>query len=207
MKKGRTMPRMAAFLRGLRLLVVVTSLVGATILCAAPGAEHMTKVTGRSRQGTQVEALAGFRGPTALAGGPVSVTLSPGSALQGTTLASRLGALAPGDRIYLVLGDLAAQRQPGVLYHVFVDLPADSAAEEGDPRYVGAVNFYSARPGGSASVFRSFDVTNLLRGLQERGLLSEQTKVTIIPSRGGTVNTDARPVIGRIELVVQAKPR
>jgi tyrosinase len=207
MKKGRTMPRMVAFLRGVGLLVVVTILVGPAILCAAPGAEHMIKVTGSSRQGTQVETLAVSRRPTALAGGRVNVTLSPGAALQGTTLASRLGALAPGDRIYLVLGDLAAQQQPGVLYHVFVDLPTDSAAEEGDPHYVGAVNFYNARPEGSASVFRSFDVTNHLRGLQERGLLSEQTKVTIIPSRGGPVSTDARPVIGRIELVVQAEPR
>src|SRR5690349_15667765 len=127
MKKSRTMPRIGSFLRGVRLLVVVTILMGATILCAAPGAEHIIKATGRSKQGTQAEALAVSRGPTALAGGPVNVALSPSAALQGTTLASRLGALAPGDRIYLVLGDLAAQQQPGVLYHVFVDLPTGSA--------------------------------------------------------------------------------
>jgi tyrosinase len=142
-----------------------------------------------------------------LAGGPVSVTLSPPPSQQGTKLASRLSSLAPAERIYLVLRDMATQDQPGVLYHIYLDLPAGSSAPaKDDPHYVGLLNFYNARAEGSPAVFRSFEVTDLLRNLQKQGLLSDQTTVTIIPSRGGALNANAKPVIGRIELVVQANP-
>lgn len=167
----------------------------------------MVPPANQNPQGATVEPLVTSTGSVALAGGPVSVTLSAPPSQQGTNLASRLGSLAPGERIYLVLHDMATQEQPGVLYHIYLDLPAGTGAPaKDDPHYVGVLNFYNAQAEASPAVFRSFEVTDLLRNLQKQGLLSDQTTVTIIPSRGGVLNTNAKPVIGRVELAVQSGP-
>jgi hypothetical protein len=208
MNSLRTKPRMTAFLSSACLFVFFLAIimVGSATLRAG-GVEAMVPSVNQNPQGARVEPLAASVASTELAGGPVSVTLSPPPSQQGTNLVSRLNSLATGERIYLVLRDLATQQQPGVLYHVYLDLPAgNSAPAKDDPHFVGVVNFYNARAEGSPGFFRSFDVTDQLRNLQKQGLLSDQTTVTIIPSRGGVLNTSAKPVIGRIELVVQANP-
>jgi hypothetical protein len=199
---------MAALLSSVGLFVVgIIILAGSGALRAAPGAKTMVPAGKQNPQGTKVEPLATATGPMELAGGPVSVTLSAPPGQQGTKLASRLSSLAQGERIYLVLREMAAQEQPGVLYHIYLDLPPGSSAPtKDDPHYVGVLNFYNARAEGSPGVFRSFEVTDLLRNLQKQGLLSDPITVTIIPSRGGVLNTNAKPVIGRIELVVQSSP-
>lgn len=201
MKSLRTIPRTVVLsVAGLLLTII---LVGSVILRAV-GVEPMTPTVNQNPQGTSVEPLAASLASTELAAGPVSVTLSPPPGQQETKLAARLSSLAPAERVYLVLREMATQQQPGVLYHIYLDLPAGSSAPaKDDPHYVGVLNFYNARPEGSPGFFRSFEVTDLLRNLQKQGLLSDQTTVTIIPSRGGVLNASAKPVIGRIELVVQ----
>jgi hypothetical protein len=207
MRRLATTPRMAALLSSAGVFLVgIIILAGSAALRAVPGAKPMAPFADQNPQGTRVEPLVSSTGSVELASGPVSVTLSA-PIQQGNKLASRLGSLAPEERIYLVLRDMATQEQPGVLYHIYLDLPAGSGAPaKDDPHYVGVLNFYNARAEASPGVFRSFEVTELLRNLQKQGLLSDQTTVTIIPSRSGALNTNAKPVIGRVELVVQSTP-
>jgi hypothetical protein len=172
---------------------------------AVPGPEHVIKSAGQAHRGQKVETLAASPGPNELAGGLVKVTLSQNPALQGTKLASRLGALAPGDRIYLVLRQLAAQQQPGVLYHVYMDLPAGSAPDKDDPHYVSALNFYNARRV-RPQHFAVLTSPIFCDTFKNKTICLDQTTITIIPSRGDTVNANAKPVVGRIELVVQTNP-
>lgn len=207
MRKVTTISRMATFLSSAGLLALATILVVSVTLHAMPRTEPMIPPANQNPQGTRVEPLATSLASTELGAGPVSVTLSPPPSQQGTKLAARLSSLAPGERIYLVLRDMTTQQQPGVLYHIYLDLPAGNRAPaKDDPHYVGVLNFYNARAESSPAVFRSFEVTDFLRNLQKQGLLSDQTTVTIIPSPGGAVNASAKPVIGQIELVVQAGP-
>jgi tyrosinase len=158
-------------------------------------------------QSAKVEPIAAASGPVELAGGSATAELMPASTEQGRKLGARLGSLASNERIFLVLRDLVTQEQPGVVYQVFLDLPAGSTPGKDDPRYVGVTNFYGAAKAqgpeaSSSSAFRSFDVTDVLRNLQRQNQLADRVTVTIVPA-GAVPNAVAKPVIGKIELVVQ----
>jgi tyrosinase len=128
----------------------------------------------------------------------VSFAMSPGKVL------------ATDQPVYLVLHDLQATEQPGVLYHLYLDLPPGVTPEQDDARYIGTFNFYDAIPidagerkktATQSSGFFSYDISGVARTLRGRGMLSERTTVTI--RAGGTPTPGAKPVIGRIELVRQ----
>lgn len=148
--------------------------------------------------------------PIVLGTAPVRVTLEPAETAKTgeRTLASRLLTLAPRRRIYLVLRNLSVAEQPGVLYHLYLDLPPDAKPGRDDLHHIGALNFFNASESGGFgapvakdSRFYSYDITNILRNLQSRGLLSDQTTLTITPS--GIPAASAKPTIGRIEIVEQ----
>lgn len=127
-----------------------------------------------------------------LGSGPVRV------ALGDLDLASRLD--SPGSRrLSLILRGLRTSQQPGILYHLYLNLPAGAAPASDDPRYVGSINFYAARAGNSDPdrVFYSFDITEAARTLRARNLLRGPLTVTVYPSG----NPEAKPVISRIELI------
>lgn len=152
-----------------------------------------------------MRAIASVAGPIDLETVPKRVSIE---ASGGKTLASFLEALGPGQRLYLVLHGLRAKEQPGVLYHLYLNLPPGTKPGADDARYMGTFNFYDAIPIGDekgtappSSGFNSYDITELARTLRGRGLLSEPTTVTIQP--GGTPAPGAKPVIGRIGLIVQ----
>jgi len=155
-------------------------------------------------------------GEIAFVGGPVSlgsssarVTLEPVAAgAEPRTLAVRIGTLARGRHIYLVVRDLEVVGQPGVLFRLYLDLPSDAKPIRTDPHYVGSLNFYNAAEAGSfdaqnekSPVFVSYDITRVLRNLRAQKLLTDQTTVTIIPSGTPAIHSD--PSIGRIEIVEQ----
>jgi len=144
----------------------------------------------------------------AVAGGPVVLGNGPTQVVcEATDLALRVRTLTPNQRIYLVLRELHAAEQPGVLYRLYLDLPKDSQPEKNDVHYVGSLNFYNAvslegAPAGpNAGFFRSYDLTTLLKTLQQREALSDRTTITIIPSRAPAMS--AKASIGRIEIVEQ----
>ena len=156
-------------------------------------------------------------GAIALVGGPVSVgsgstrvTLEPvaESTIKQTTLGARIGTLARGRHIYLVVRDLQVVGQPGVLFRLYLDLPSGAKPIRTDPHYVGSLNFYNAAepgrfdtPNEKNPMFVSYDITRVLRNLRAQKLLTDQTTLTIIPS--GTPAIQSDPRIGRIEIVEQ----
>ncbi|MFM8278414.1 MAG: hypothetical protein ACKN89_15770 [Cyanobium sp.] len=118
-------------------------------------------------------------------------------------------------RRYLILSGLTASSQPGVTYSVYIDLPPGVTPATNDPRRVGTVNFFAARPPGipnspdalsprnpdDEKLFFSFDLTATVESLRSRGLLLPHTTVTFIPD--GPPEKDARVVVGRLEIIDQ----
>ena len=156
----------------------------------------------------QSSVVASLDGPITLSGGSARLTLEQPIAEKQRTLAARLTALSPDRHLYLILKDLHVKEQPGILYSLYVDLPADAKPVRDDPHYVGVLNFFNAQvsgevrpPNTGSSIFFSRDITALLRNLQTHSLLCDETTVTIIPS--GTPAADSEARIGRIEIVEQ----
>ena len=154
-------------------------------------------------------AIAFVGGPVSLGSGSARVPLEPvtESSTKPGTLAARLGTLARGRHIYLVVRDLRVVGQPGVLFRLYLDLPSDAKPIRTDPHYVGALNFYNAAEPGRFDaneknpMFVSYDITRILRNLRAQKLLTDQTSLTIIPSGSPAIHSD--PSIGRIEIVEQ----
>ena len=155
-------------------------------------------------------AIAFVGGPVSLGSGSARVTLEPvaESSSAPRTLAARMGTLARGRHIFLVVRDLQVVGQPGVLFRLYVDLPSEAKPVRTDPHYIGALNFYNAAepgrfdtPNEKSPMFVTFDITRVLKNLRAQKLLSDQTTLTIIPS--GTAANQSDPRIGRIEIVEQ----
>jgi tyrosinase len=147
-------------------------------------------------------------GAMALGAGPVRVNLEPAPTTQG--IAGAVGGLSGEKKLYLVLRGLRAEAQPGVLYHVYLDLPEGTSPEQGRPHYVGAINFFDATAHGDhegaveatgTPKFYGLDVTDVAKALQTKGLLSARPALTIAPS--GIPAEEAKAVVGEISLVAQ----
>ena len=144
---------------------------------------------------------------TLAAGGPVTLNNEPARVLlEGSNIVSRVQALLPNQHVYLVLREQHAAEQPGILYHVYLNLPQDAKPAKGDVHYVGTLNFYNAVPlesggGSNPGIFRSYDVTAVLKNLVQQKAVADQVTVTIAPS--GAAAANAKASIGRIELVEQ----
>jgi hypothetical protein len=151
--------------------------------------------------------IAELAGPLILNSGPTRFVLSsPRTA--GPPLASRLDRLPTERHIYLVFRNLYSAEAPGVLYHVYLDLPEGVRPGKDDVHRVGFLNFFQAgritesgKAATDESAFRSFDVTVVAKTLRSRGLLKGTTSVTVIP--GAPPSENAMPTVGRIELVEQ----
>jgi tyrosinase len=118
----------------------------------------------------------------------------------------RAAALSETKRWYLMLRGLYANAQPGVLYAIYLDLPANAPPAQAAAHLVGTINFFDAvaHPGHeSASVdktrFISFDATEIVRALRDKKLLSATPAVTIVPI--GRPAADAKPMVEQISLV------
>ena len=153
----------------------------------------------------------------ALGSGPVRVKLStpPSAAAAAPTaaLGARVEQLPDTSRIYLLVKNLKASAQPGVLYHVYLDLPSGTSPAAAAGHYVGTINFFdavplpdheghaaAAAPADTAKIV-SFDVTDVAQRLRAEGRLSDTPNVTIVPDRAPAAQ--AKPVIGEIEIVEQ----
>lgn len=147
--------------------------------------------------------------------GAAAATARLESAHPGVTFKfpTQVAALLPEKKLYLVLRGLSTDTQPGVLYNVYVNLPAGTTPKKGDPHYAGVINFFGAQhmhAAGSGSPspasdmssrFRSLDITQVVRKLSTQGALNETPSVSLVPV--GKPLEAAKPVVGEITLVEQ----
>jgi tyrosinase len=139
-------------------------------------------------------------GPFRLGAAPIEIPLRGDSSLR-----AAVAELGPTERIYLVLSELSADEQPGVVFRIYLTGTAD-AKKEDKGQLLGTVNFFNtvplkaAKPGARAGSTRSIDVTEILRNLSIANRLREPVIMTIRPS--GAPVASSKPVIGRVELVV-----
>ena len=178
-------------------------------LAAAKREEMATPSNGNSTHASS-EAIQGNRiaaadTPVLLDAGPARVTLK--AAEPGMTLASHLRSLAFDKRVSLIIGEMSAAEQPGVPYEIFFDLPSGGKADVHSANYVGTITFFNAvklegaAPNSNDPRFFSFDVTGIIRTLQSKKMLTEDTTVVVKPA--GTPAAAAKPRIARLELVEQ----
>jgi hypothetical protein len=144
--------------------------------------------------------------PVALGTGPVTVPLvRPASAPQ--VLSSRVASVGRDRKVYLVVKGFGAETPPGTTYQIYLGLPRDVAPSPDEIYYVGTLNFFNALKGNASEMarsdqrFLSFDVTDLLKTLQSRHSLGDDTTVTIVPA--GQPSSAAKPMVGDIALVAQ----
>ncbi len=98
-------------------------------------------------------------------------------------------------RVYLTVEGIEGERNPGVTYAVYVNLPDDADVdEEPESHYAGNVSFFGIEhtrrvdtdPGGHGMA-RSFDITGLVSELRATGTWDpDEVTVTFVPLRRGT---------------------
>jgi hypothetical protein len=141
--------------------------------------------------------------PVKLGAGPVAVTLAPPAA--GKALSARVATVGESRKVYLVARGLGTDEPPETIYQIYLGLPPGVAPDPNGIYYVGSLNFFHAVNRSAEEQtdprFLSFDVTALLRTLQSRNSLGDNTTVTIVPA--GTPRVSAKPVIGEVALVEQ----
>jgi hypothetical protein len=142
--------------------------------------------------------------PVTLGSGPVIVPLAAPTGVASKALAAQI---AEGRKIYLVVKGFGTDEPPEAVYQLYLGLPRDTAPSPDSVYYVGTLNFFNATRGASAEAVRSdprflsFDVTDLLKTLQSRHSLADETAVTIVPA--GSARISAKPMLGDIALVSQ----
>lgn len=143
--------------------------------------------------------------PIQLGAAPVRATLAAPPSPQATVpLATRIQNLPPNRRLLVVVRNLQTDVQPGVLYHLYLELPGEAPGEAATEHYVGNINFFGrehAHGEGDADKFYSFDITDLAKRLQARGLLTDKAELTIAPA--GQPASEAKPVVGEVSIVEQ----
>ena len=150
--------------------------------------------------------------PVPLASEPVRIQLkmpeAPAPVAPESTFDKQISRLSPSARAYLVISKLRAAAQPNVVYDLYFAPPDHASGKPSARHRVGMINFFNAvRHGEHAQAlanderFFSFDITNLTRRLQSEGRLEAEPLVFIVPA--GEPATNAAPVIGSIELVLQ----
>ena len=150
-------------------------------------------------------------GEVALGAGPVRVTLEPppGPNEKRLPFAAQVASLGPGQRLFLLLKKLRAAAQPGVLYHVYLNLPSAVPPVVTHPNHVGAFSFFDSTEHGDhgslegqeAWPFVAFDVTAVVSRLREEAPHDAAPSVTIAaPSQPAA---EAHPVVGELALAAQ----
>lgn len=150
--------------------------------------------------------LASLTNTAPLTRGPLRLSLEVKvPVLQRKPLSEHVKTLRPEKKLYLVIRNLHADAHPGVIYHVYLDLPEGTAPKNAAQYRVGAINFFDAVPhpghgGGlesnAANKFYSFDVTDIAKQV-----LKDKPSVTIAPLNEPAA--EARPIVGEISLAEQ----
>lgn len=146
--------------------------------------------------------------PVRLGVGSTQVTLvsTPRPGQPGVqALSARIRSVAPESRVVLVLNGLHAERSPGVLYEVLLQVPSDAAPETAAEHVAGYISFFNATApideGPHHEVTYRFDVTDLTRRLADVGALEGSLRVTLRPVGSDAPEADAEVSIAAIALV------
>ena len=121
-------------------------------------------------------------------------------------MSARVATVRADRKVYLVAKGLGTDEPPETIYRIYLGLPQDVAPSPDEIYYVGSLNFFNATSRGAQAAkqdprFLSFDVTRLLKTLQSRNSLGDNTTVTIVPAN--KPRESAKPVITEIALVEQ----
>jgi tyrosinase len=144
-------------------------------------------------------------GPVELGPRAVRVSLKP---VAGAKEMLTARALASAHALRLNVRNLRANVLPGVLYDLYLNLPATARPEASQANFIGAITFFDAVPmnhdrrdrqAGAMDMEEgpsfTFDVTRLVKRLK----VADRFDITIVPH--GKPAAEAKPVIGDIELV------
>ena len=153
-------------------------------------------------------------GPVELGAGttrvPLKAKLAKEAAGRTESLEAHVSSLKPTEELYVVLRGLRANAQPGVLYHLYLNLPEGAKPKTAEEHYIGAINFFDAESHGEHEApsrkgavpkFASFEISDLAKRLKAQGGLAGETSVSIVPA--GEPAKDAKPLIGQVSLVRQ----
>jgi tyrosinase len=149
-------------------------------------------------------------GAVSLGSQPVTVALAP-QAMPGSitgaaaNFSAQIAAALQTRQVYVVLNNIQARQEPGVVYDVYLDVPAGERPTLDDPGYVGTLNFFSAHGehAGHSDASVAFLATDVLRTLRQQGRIASQPTVTLVPE--GTLVPAAEPQIGSISLISQSR--
>ena len=122
--------------------------------------------------------------------------------------AGALDAVGGGPRVLLALDDIEAERNPGTVYEVYVNLPDGATAEQAADHLAGALSFFGIdargrRADGSDHLhaYRAgYDITDLVARLRERGLWDARD-VTVTFHEAGVPFGEDQPVTRNLPTV------
>ncbi len=180
--------------------------IAVALVCATLSAAPAAPVSRSTGEETDLATSSLHDGPIRLGAEPSHIRLSDDALENVAKWARGAGAGAAG-RIYLVLDQIRAKRQPGVLYEVFVNATDGGPQTPDSAHLVGHFNLFERQ-----QPFLSFDVTERVEGLAIHDLRSRKLVVTIQPAVGP--GSSGRPefrqeleqaevTVGRVRLVAQ----
>jgi hypothetical protein len=140
-------------------------------------------------------------GSVTLAGETSRVPLLPSAGAA--NLRRQLADLGQQRPLFLVLDDLQASDQPGIVYEVYVGLPRGKVPTSDDRHYVGTLNFFAVAPPNTVRRTRSYNVTALVPILLSQGSADDGIAVTIVARTGSPSASSGPATIGRVALIAQ----
>ena len=132
---------------------------------------------------------------TAGASAEIAVGPMPGARVAASAAAARGAATSPAGaspRLYLDLADIQGTKNPGVVFGVYLNLPANSDPAGRDEHLAGLVSFFGIEQAGTAAaapkgrdahpIHYSFEVTDVVARLQSKGAWDPTTMhVQLLP--------------------------
>jgi len=139
-----------------------------------------------------------------LTAAPVRVKLVSGKSDSNKPLGRILQSLPASRSLYLELTGLQAVKQPGTLFHLYLDLPEDVAPKPGNAWHIGSINFYNAVPGPDAPKDKpesptTIDIADVLRKLRSSQKLTSDSTITIMATH--PPEAGSKPMIGHLAII------
>lgn len=149
--------------------------------------------------------------PIKLGAAPIKIAMNMIPAANdtpATPFLEHVKGLKPERKLSVLFKGLKAKAAPGIVYQVFLDLPAEPTPEQLKLHYVGTLNFFdavghdnhtqeNANSGMSKPV--PMRITKVAKTLREKNMLAAKPTLVIIPQ--GTAEEGAMPTIKEVQIV------